>query len=109
MSLNTERVNAVRYTDTRSAATLAERWPDYASRPERLAVLPSECPACGVRARWTHYRLIPGAPAVGCGKCGHVEYVSEAAYLAAQAEAQGGLPKAAAGEITRNFNKRRRY
>ena len=44
---------------------------------------PEDCPKCGKRnqkygARWTAYNLIPGAPAAGCGNCGHVVYLKKA-------------------------------
>lgn len=52
---------------------------------ERVAKPPKHCPRCnrenGRIAGWHQYRLIPGAPAAGCGGCGHVVYITRDAYL----------------------------
>lgn len=40
------------------------------------AAIPALCPHCG-HSRWWAYRLIPEAPAVGCGRCGHVLYLTD--------------------------------
>ncbi len=36
-----------------------------------------DCPRCKRRTSLQAYRLIPGAPAAGCGQCGFVTYLTE--------------------------------
>lgn len=63
----------------------------------RLDVPPRDCPNCGRRqAVWHHYKLIPSAPAAGCGSCGHVVYITEDRLATLRAQAQASLPKATA-------------
>lgn len=87
-----------------------KRWPDYAARA-RLDATPERCAGCGREGaglHWTHYRLIPGAPALGCAMCGHIEYVTHRVYVAARAGTRVALPKAAEGAIHRKLNKTHR-
>jgi len=46
---------------------------------QRVSCPPQVCPRCGRKNApwgWRVYRLIPGAPAVGCGACGYVVYLA---------------------------------
>lgn len=82
---------------------------------ERLGVVPETCPKCE-RANgkvkhwgdskgygWHYYRRVPNAPALACGNCGAVVYVTEEVYDEIRAAARDGAPKATAGQVTRRM------
>ena len=84
---------------------------------ERLDALPTTCPACGrdnsrrtyqnsgglpaSGLGWHRYTRVPGAPAAGCGACGHVVFITEDASERLKAMVAIELPKAAAGKVTK--------
>lgn len=43
----------------------------------RVDDVPRECPSCGKVVNWMPYYLIKGAPAAGCGQCGHIIYFTK--------------------------------
>jgi hypothetical protein len=84
---------------------------------ERLSELPEICPKCGrdnnrtgfggVATGWHHYKRVPGAPAAGCGACGHIVYLSPEAYGGLRDTVREELPRAAAGTERKKFGRRR--
>jgi hypothetical protein len=56
-----------------------------ATAVERVAKPPKLCPRCGrdneKRVGWQQYKLIPDAPAAGCGNCGYIVYITREAYI----------------------------
>ncbi len=84
---------------------------DLAEDFERVDKLPSPCPGCGrknVDEQWVHYRLIPGAPAAGCGNCGHVIYVTDTRFGTLRRAARDAHPKAADGTAKFKFKRRKK-
>jgi len=83
---------------------------------ERVATPPEHCPSCNrknggdtvITGGWHPYIHIPDAPAVGCGACGYVVYVEGAFLGEVRRELKAKYPKAAAGKITKRFNRKRR-
>lgn len=103
-------VEAYRDSLTQSLFAVAPEPPEAV---ERVAVLPQTCPHCD-RANgtirhwgdskgygWHYYRRVPGAPALVCGGCGRMVYVTEDVLEEVRAEAQHGLPKVVAGKTTK--------